>query len=221
MKPKILVTPNIEDIKLTINENYIRGIELAGGVPILASYMEYEHIDEYLDLVDGVLFSGGDDINVKFLNEEPNEYNNPVPLRRDEFEIELLKKCISRDIPTFCICRGIQLLNVVCKGTLFQNIENHMGKKEEISHKVLIKKDSLLFEAIEDVELEVNSMHHQVINKLGDNLKINSFSSDGYIEGVESKVNKFVVGVQWHPEYLIDSCNRNLNLFKLFIKYCS
>ncbi len=221
MKPNILITPNIEGIKLTINENYVRAIELAGGIPLLASYADMKNIDEYLEICDGVLFSGGDDINVEFLNEEPNEKNNAVPIKRDEFEIELLKKCIEKDIPTFCICRGVQVLNVVCGGTLFQHIENHMCEKEEISHKILIKRNTLLFEAIGDVELEVNSVHHQALNKIGNNLKISSFSSDGYIEAVESINNKFILGVQWHPEYLVDNGNRNLNLFKLFIKYCT
>ncbi len=218
MKPKILITPNIEGIKLTINENYIKSIQLAGGIPLLATYVNNYNVDEYLKMSDGILFSGGDDINVQFLAEDEYYKNNPVPIIRDEFEMQLLKKCIEENIPTLCICRGIQVLNVVCGGTLLQHIDNHMGEKEKLHHKVLIKKDSLLFDAVQDVELTVNSAHHQVIKKVGKHLKISSFSRDGYVEAIESTKNKFILGVQWHPEYMYDTCPRTRKIFKKFIE---
>ncbi len=221
MKPKILITPNLEDIKFTINENYVKSIQLSGATPILATYVNNYNIDEYLKMSDGVLFSGGDDVNLKFLDEKENFNNNAVPLIRDEFEMQLLKKCIEQDIPTFCICRGTQVLNVVCGGTLFQHIENHMGDKSKLHHKVLIKKDSLLFGAVQDVEMNVNSVHHQAINKVGENLKISSISSDGYIEAIESTKNTFILGVQWHPEYMYESCRHNKAIFKKFVETCN
>ncbi len=221
MNPKILITPNIEGIKLTINENYVKSIQLSGGVPILAVYVNDYNIDSYLKMCDGVLFSGGNDINLHFLDERKNLKNNPVPIIRDEFEMNLLRKCIEKDIPTFCICRGTQVLNVVCGGTLFQHINNHMGIKEKVHHKVLIKKDSLLFDAVKDVELDVNSVHHQAVNKIGENLKISSFSRDGYVEAIESTKNTFILGVQWHPEYMYSTCSRNKKIFDKFIETCN
>ncbi len=220
MIPKILITPNFENNQIMINENYVKSIENVNGIPILATYSNNKNIDEYLKICDGVLFSGGGDINTEIINVRSNSYNEPVPLIRDEFEISILKKCIERDIPILCICRGIQVLNVAMGGTIFQHIEGHNGNKEELHHKILIKRDSKLFNAVKDIEIKVNSVHHQAINKLGKGLKITAFSNDGYIEAVESINNTFVVGVQWHPEYLI-KCEEQLNIFKEFIKFCT
>ncbi len=220
MKPKILIVPNIEDNKISIDKKYIRAIEVAGGIPLMLTYTDDINVDEYLKLCDGVLFTGGGDVNTTILNIEDNIYNDAVPLVRDIVEIKLIKKCIDMDIPTLCICRGVQVLNVATGGSLIQHILNHTADKQKLHHDVLIKKDSKLFEAINDVELKVNSYHHQVIGNIGNDIKICSFSKDGYVEAIECINKKFILGVQWHPEYLIDKCTKNCNLFKLFIKHC-
>lgn len=219
MKTKILIMPNIEN-NININKKYVKAIEMSNGIPILATYTSLENVEEYIDFCDGILLSGGGDVNSEILKIEKNKLNDNVPLIRDEFEIEIIKRAIEKDIPMLCICRGIQILNVACGGTLVQHINGHSGNKIDYHHKIIIKKESRLFESVQDVVLDVNSAHHQVIAKLGENLMINAFSNDGYIEGIESTKNKYILGVQWHPEYLIEKSERNLNIFKEFIKHC-
>jgi len=158
--------------------------------------------------IDALILSGGGDLNAKTYGEE-NVRTIEVSDKRDEFEFLALEKALKRKIPVLGICRGMQLINVFFKGSLWQDIDefgaitsDHTDLKgeEDTIHKVRILKDTMLYEIIGEEIIEVNSHHHESVKKPGDTLKISAYSlKDEIIEGIENQELK-VIAVQWHPE---------------------
>ncbi len=222
MKKLILVTSSIDESnkKYTLHDHYCKAIESSGGIPIITSFENTEHIDQLLDVVGGVLLSGGGDIHSKHFNEELHEKASLIYEPRDNFEIELCKKALERDIPILCICRGMQLVNVVLGGSLHQHIEGHVNDTEDLMHPVKIVENSYFEKIYGNKTFEVTSLHHQAIKDLGRNVEVIAYSEDNIVEAVKVNNKTFVVGLQYHPERIYDKVESKI-LFDEFIKYCN
>jgi putative glutamine amidotransferase len=180
---------------------------------------------ESLDSMDGLLLTGGSDIN-------PARYgqtiagSDEVDDARDELEIRLLREALIADVPVLGICRGLQLFNVACGGTLVQHLGStdvHRQKprgaepgKHPAAHRVWVAPDTRLAKIVGAGGLDVNSRHHQAIESLGDGLMVSAISEDGVIEAVEKPGAVFVVAVQWHPEDRIFASDADRKLFEAF-----
>ncbi|MDR7871112.1 MAG: gamma-glutamyl-gamma-aminobutyrate hydrolase family protein [Tissierellaceae bacterium] len=214
-----------------INYTYIDAIKKAGGIPIIFPIMsEFDAIDRYLNVVDGIILTGGGDAAPLLFGEEPIREVDSICFERDNMELKIIKRAYEMSKPMFGICRGIQMINIALGGTLYQDIYKQipdaLGHIAGSSiqggyHTVEIVKDSIMYEIFNKERIQVNSQHHQSVRALGNNLKINALSLDGVIEGMESTNDKFVLGVQFHPEAMIDRNEEFLNIFKFFISHCN
>jgi len=214
--------------QVRLMEGYFRGVEESGGIPIVIPPIKSENIDSLLNRLDGIIFSGGTDIDPKFFKEDPiREMGNIIPVR-DEFEIELARRAYNRDVPVLGICRGVQVINVAMGGSLYQDIYSQIREREVLkhsqlaevwygTHKVSIKANTRLMDIFEESSIYVNSFHHQAIKELGENLEISALSPDEIIEGIEGRNHRFFVGVQWHPERMWHKNEIFLKLFKALI----
>ena len=168
---------------------------------------------------DRLILTGGGDINPSVYGAEVDTETTRISDERDKTEINLLKIAEANSIKTLAICRGHQLLNVYKGGTLHQHISDnfdteieHLQINEATTkhiHNVNIVEQTLLSRVTGDINLGVNSIHHQVINKLGQDLKVNAMSEDNLIEGIESTSDWEAIGIQWHPENLVDDLITN------------
>lgn len=230
MKPIIgILATNCEGTQ----ENYIRAFERAGGCPVMLSRIEnLNTIKSILKILDGIIFTGGTDISPLNYKEIPYIRLESVDPARDDFEIELAKLILSdTDIPILGICRGMQILNIVSGGSLYQDLLsqkatefNHsltdIFPKDQLSHMVNIASRSKLYDIFQEDEIAVNSFHHQGIKTIGRNFEPTMISEDNKIEAIEMKGNRFVVGVQWHPEMLLEKHPQYLKLFTHFLESC-
>lgn len=216
--------------RVYVNEDYVKAIEKAGGIPILLPPIESEEdIYSQYKVCDGFIFSGGVDINPIFYGENPEQNLSNTNFNLDEYQLKLCKFILENDKPLLGICRGHQLINIALGGSLYQDLSTipqktfkhfQESKRFEKSHKVILKKGSILFELF-GKEIFVNSFHHQAIKILGKNLNIIATSEDNLIEAIFLKNKKFVLGLQWHPEMLLNSSNEMLPIFKILIEKSS
>ncbi len=237
-KPVIGITPSpstIErshgtfDLYGTAN-TYTTAIEAAGGVPIVIPPQK-GNVNQLVALVDGLLLSGGGDIDPGRYGDtsiHPTTYG--IHPGRDELELLLIKESIDRRIPTLCICRGIQVLNVALGGTLYQDVAdqygaklNHQQQKDGIdrhdpSHAVRAVDDSLLESVYSTSTIQVNSFHHQGIKELGAGLVAVGAAPDGLVEAVTLPEHPWMLGVQWHPEMMYDRHSEHLRPFIALIE---
>jgi putative glutamine amidotransferase len=189
-----------------IPHDYVRAIEEAGGRPLLVPPSE-EGIEETLDSLDGIVFSGGSDLDPAHYGEEAHPETFGIHEERDRAELGLMKAALGRDMPVLGICRGIQVLNVARGGNLIQHlpeIVGHEGHKHDppgafIDHDVEIDPDTTLAQILGDRH-PVKSHHHQGLDAVGEGLRVSAHAEDGSIEGVEDPEHRFAVGVLWHPE---------------------
>lgn len=210
-----------------LSSEYIKAVEKAGGNPILLAPIDNEEdIRAQVALCDGILLSGGDDINPLMYGEEPHKNLGVANMRLDVWQSTIAKEAIEKDIAVLGICRGEQLLNIVCQGTLYQDMSEfgneylkHVqdGKRYDVSHTAIIEKGTILNRLFGE-KILINSYHHQSVKRLGEGLKISARAKDGIIEAIEMEGKKFVVGVQWHPEIMLEEADSMLPLFEEFIK---
>ncbi|MBR2669886.1 MAG: gamma-glutamyl-gamma-aminobutyrate hydrolase family protein [Solobacterium sp.] len=207
--------------------DYIRAIERAGGMPVwLPTMADPDNLMELLDRCDGLLVSGGHDMDPSRYGEK-NTYTGSFCTKRDEQDLFVTRYALERDKSLLAICRGIQVLNVACGGTLYQDLQkagyqNHSGgdrPRNEGWHEVLLESGSLPAEIYGKQRIMVNSYHHQAVKDLGEGLTLAGVSGDHVTEAVVYTKNKFAVGVQWHPEMMYDSTEQDL-LFQAFVKSC-
>jgi putative glutamine amidotransferase len=214
-----------------IGENYISAVKEAGGIPIILPYSSYgKLVESFVERIDGLLITGGNfDINPAFYGEDPIDKIGELNNKRTTFEMEIARIALRTDIPVLGICGGEQLLNVAGGGSLYQDIEaqvkrasNHQQKmpKSETHHSIVIEPDTKLYSILECETIEVNSTHHQSIKEVGKGFILNAKAPDGIVEGIESYSHRFVLGVQWHPEFLYQKEERFKRLFEAFVKSC-
>lgn len=210
MNKFILVVPSYNDCKYILSQNYLEHIKNC-DIPYYISDYNLKNID--IEKIGGILLTGGGDLSEKYLNEKLHIKANSINEKRDEFEINLVKKAYEKNIPIIGICRGAQIINVALGGTILQHIEGHIQKEDRQieTHKVKILKNSNLYQVLQKEEISVNSIHHQVIKNVPTSLKVSGYSEDNYIEAIEDcKKEKFVLGLQWHPEALMNKDSKKI-----------
>ena len=207
--PLIAITAcrKLEDYKQSI-------LHVGGEVRIVDASMG---VEDALNGIDGLMLTGGDDVAPSRYGETAHESVVEAETGRDEFEIALVTTARARQLPLFAICRGIQVMNVACGGTLVQDIPTEIrgalphslnvtpNQPYSLAHEVWLDKDTLLSqlmrERLSDADAcEVNSRHHQAIKSLAPGFKVSATAPDGVIEAIEDPAQRFCIGVQWHPE---------------------
>jgi putative glutamine amidotransferase len=188
-----------------IPADYVQAVERAGGRPLLVPPSE-EGIEETLDAVDALIFSGGADLDPELYGQEPHPQTLGVRGERDSAELALLTAALERDMPVLAICRGSQVLNVARGGDLVQHLPDVVGDEKHkhtpgtfADHDVTVEGGTRLASLLGD-RSPVKSHHHQGFGRLGDGLQVTAHAEDGTIEAVEATDRRFALGVLWHPE---------------------
>ena len=230
MKTKIgIVICGLIDNKQFVTDAYIQAVKSSGGLPIVLPLVKSKTvIQEYVSLCDGFLFCGGGDITPLLFGQEPNYGIGSTDITLDLFQIRLMKEIIKDEKPVLAICRGMQILNVACGGTIYQDLNqldmetiNHMQtslSRRDISHKVFFTPKTRLHRMFGDFAY-TNSFHHQAIDRLGSGLIISGATGDNIIEAIELPSHTFTVGVQWHPESMLETASNMKQLFHALIHY--
>jgi putative glutamine amidotransferase len=239
--PRIGVTAALREESESIAQNplgrfvrtdldYVRGVSEAGGVPVVLSpSLSLRAAETLLDGLDGLLLSGGPDLDPGYYGEGPMpELGTTIP-EWDALEMALLRLALERGIPIFGICRGMQILNVALGGTLHQDVPSQLGSeildhwqttpKCQVTHEVEVLGGTYLAKITDRQTVEVNSYHHQGIKSPADVLTVAARCADGVIEALESRdfSDRWMVGVQWHPEGMRDTESGHRNLFEAHV----
>lgn len=212
------------------SDNYVRAIRDSGGIPVILPNTDgsVEKIEEYLERLDGLLLPGGADIPPSEYGEETHETVKLLDDERFLFEKAISTAWIERsDKPMLGICLGSQWINVASGGSLVQDIPSELGTihrdpENPVTHPVTLEPDSRLAEIFGDTSFDVNSLHHQAVdaeNGLGRNLRVAARAPDGVVEATETTdPDRFLIGVQWHPEKLMPEDQRQAKLLKAFVE---
>ena len=213
---------------------YLDSVRRAGGEPTLLQWTDdAAAVADYVSRCDGILFTGGDDIDPARYGQTPHEKLGSVTPERDSFELLLFRAAYESGKPIFAICRGCQLMNVAMGGTLWQDIPSQYPTElphrpdaagvagfTQLLHSVSPVSGSRIAAVAGEGELPVNSMHHQAVDRLGEGLAAGCISPDGLIESIELPAHRFLMGVQWHPEHLSADAPRQRALFDAFVAAC-
>lgn len=230
MKPLIGVTPDLKpESVLGVRNQYLESVTRAGGIPVLLPIsVDEADIREVFSRLDGLLITGGADVDPKLYGEEKSSACGELSPERDRLEMMFAKLAVEHDLPILGICRGCQVLNVVYGGTLIQDIPTELGipmnvhrQPEDyavVTHGVTIEPGTLLAQIDGPGEIRVNSRHHQAVKALGEGLVLNGRSSaDGIVESFNDPSKRFMLGVQWHPEMLSHERPEALALFRALV----
>lgn len=231
MKPLIAVTPLVNEkrgIQL-MQPGYLRGIELAGGAPVvLPLTRDHEVLEAILSRCSGLLLTGGHDVDPALYGQAVLPACGELSAARDALEGWLLDWALERDMPILGICRGVQMLNVHLGGTLYQDLPTQRPSGVEHSqqppyetpvHTVQVEQDSFLAELIGAGSFLVNSLHHQAVDAAAPGLVVNARAEDGVTEALHMPGKRFVLGVQWHPEYCPEQ-EHAAGIFRGLIRAC-
>lgn len=205
------------------SDTYVEAVREAGGIPIVLPNASGSaaQVEEYLELLDGLLLPGGADIPPSEYGEEPHETVKLLDDDRYLFEKAMSTAWIRKtDKPLLGICLGSQWINVASGGSLVQDIPSEFGiSHRDREHAVAIEPDSRLAEIFEATEIEVNSSHHQAVKKLGKDLRVVAKCPDGVVEATETTdPDRFLIGVQWHPEKMMPDNEQQAKLLQAFVK---
>ena len=212
-KPVVGITFSCDDSFYQARRLYAAAVHVAGGLPL---FLPYELGLDSLSLVDGILLSGGDDVNPQYFGQAMHPMTKLAAPERDEYELAIAKAAYEANKPLLAICRGLQVINIALGGDLIQHIEGHKPDtaRGDIAHDTMLS--GFFAEGLGVNALPVNSIHHQAIGRLASGLIDCALARDGVIEAAYAPMHPFYVGVQWHPEEL-RGCVYNLKLFELFI----
>jgi len=212
-----------------VNSTYVRSVIAAGGLPlIIPPDLEPACAVELFGDCDALLLTGGEDVDPARFGATPHHKLGKTSVARDANELALIADARARDLPILGICRGIQILNVACGGSLVQDLPSErpgavdhdpQAARDHRSHSITIEGNCRLAEILGQSSLDANSFHHQAIDRLGDGLVAVAHAADGVVEGIESSNSKeWLIAVQWHPEELALQPNAaDLKLFAALI----
>ena len=202
-----------------LRENYCEAVAEAGGLSVLLPH-EPERAGDYLALLDGLIVTGGAfDVDPALFGATTKHATVALKERRTAFELAICQAALAKNLPVLGICGGQQLLNVALGGTLIQHIPDEIknalaheqpNPRTEPGHTVTITPNTLLRRVTQLAEMPVNSAHHQAVKDAAPGLVVDAVAPDGVIEGIEDPKRRFVLGVQWHPEYRLSEGDRRI-----------
>jgi putative glutamine amidotransferase len=227
---RTVINPASQARYLGVRPTYPHAVDLAGGIPLLIPmHIEDSALRSLFDRLDGLVLTGGGDVDPASYGAEYSPYTADIDVERDRVEMQLVRWSIDTDLPLLTICRGTQVLNVALGGTLIQDLRDEVPNAlrhdppddswfPRLTHDIDVVGGSKLHNALGQTHLAVNSLHHQALAHIADGLAVTACAPDGIVEGVELPDKRFVVGVQWHPEALVDEHPHMLGLFKSLIQ---
>ena len=228
-RPTIAVTPMFDarTDRYTLWGHYMRMLCELGATPVMLPLStDREILNDYLEMYDGLLLSGGSDIAPALYGMADTGHCGPVLPERDEMEIYLCRRAVEQNKPVLAICRGQQILNVALGGTLYQDLKAEQGTQLQhqvpkpvggMVHPVALAPESPLAKLLGAEEIMVNSRHHQAIRDVAPGLKVQATAPDGVIESVWMPGKRFVWGVQWHPESIFEISEDNRKIAEAFL----
>jgi putative glutamine amidotransferase len=237
MRPIIGITSSIDHRSAAFGETYsltrkyAEGVVQAGGAPLIVPHnLDEETLHVVLDRLDGVLLSGGGDIDPAVFGEAAHPATGEIEPDRDRVELALARLIVEHDRPFLAICRGIQVLNVALGGSLVQDIPSQVPNalphsfdrkttpRNYVAHPVKIDPSSQLARIMQVEVARTNSWHHQAIKQVADGLQVTAVAPDGVIEAVEAPGRRYAIGVQWHPEWMFEQWAEQRRLFEGLVR---
>lgn len=231
MKPFIGLTPLYDDDKKSywILPGYMKGIEHAGGIPVMLPLTaNRDMLETIFSRIDGLVLTGGHDVNPAVYGEKTEDFCGRLCPERDEMELALIQRALEKDMPVLGICRGLQIMNAALGGSLYQDlgaqngteIDHDMKKPyDRAAHSINLEMKAPLFGLLGQESVGVNSRHHQAIKELAPTLKSMAAAEDGIIEAVYVPDKRFFWGVQWHPEHWDDD-ETSVKILQAFVNAC-
>lgn len=226
--PTTSTLPHGTFYRYCLADTYVRAVWQAGGNPVIIPWVA-DRAAEVLDELDGLILSGGGDVEPAVFNAERHDRTDGIDAERDAFELALARSAVERDLPLLAICRGVQVLNVALGGTLHQHLpdlgddlehrQHEAGASQhDASHRVLLENlPNPLHDIAGATEIEANSYHHQALADVAPPLKVAARADDGTIEAVWHPAMRFGLGVQWHPEMLAATAEPHARLFDALV----
>jgi putative glutamine amidotransferase len=215
----------------TLARKYAEAVIQAGGAPLIMQHnLDDNSLQAVLDRLDGVVLSGGGDVDPVLFGEEAHPATREIEPDRDRVELTLARWLLERDMPFLAICRGIQVLNVALGGSLVQDIPSQVPEalphsfdrqttpRDYLAHPVKIDPSSQLARVMQLEGAPTNSWHHQSIKQAADRLQVTAIAPDGVIEAVEVPGQRYAIGVQWHPEWLFEARAEQRRLFEELVR---
>lgn len=239
-KPLIGIAANLTSVdgsnkgamtRIYVNDSYVKSVEMGGGVPVVLPNLEDASLlERQIEHLDGVILSGGYDIDPRLYGEQPIAEQGFTLLEIDQFYMDLLHVCQKMNKPVLGICKGCQAINVAYGGTLYQDLQaqkatiyKHVGNApgRHPCHSVNISPESKFFSFLPE-QVDVNSFHHQAVKKVADGFVVAAKAHDGVVEAIEKMDSAPVIGIQWHPEAMTAGGNQQMKqLFEHFFAICS
>jgi gamma-glutamyl-gamma-aminobutyrate hydrolase PuuD len=222
--PRVVETATGPTVLHTSSRHYVESVVRAGGLPVILPVIDPDEVPHALSAVQGLLVTGGGDVQPSRYHARPVAETRNVDPARDAFDIRLLQVAIENEIPVLATCRGMQVLNVALGGSLVQHVPAVTGQDHdqwehwhEGVHKVKIEADSHLAEALGTTEISVNSLHHQAVCEAAPGTRAVAWAEDDTVEAIELPGSPHVVAVQWHPE-LLEDAPEQLGLFRQLVE---
>ena len=207
-----------KNIHSSVSCKFAESIRQVGGLPLVIPVGDESVVRDYVEMIDKLILTGGQNVHPQFYGEKKTIESDDYNLVRDEFELALLKEALRQNKPILAICRGVQLVNVAFGGTLHQEIEGHwQGLPFGTSHSIETVEGSVVAQLF-GKESQVNSVHRQSIKDLAPNFRVTAVDPrDQTVEAIESIDEHRIIGLQWHPEFLVNEEDGNLELFEYLL----